>query len=154
MTETEPTAVAKQSDPYLKAFERFEQAAATTQPSWLFPLRKAGIARFAELGFPTANLRPQTPALPPHGVYAVEVIVDGGVLPGIANLGVRPTFGDEAKAAMLEVHLLDFAGDLYGRELEVAFVALIRAERKFANAAELSAQIARDIAAARTRLRA
>ena len=53
MTATEPTAVAKQSDPYLKAFERFEQAAATTQPSWLFPLRKAGIARFAELGFPT-----------------------------------------------------------------------------------------------------
>ena len=113
-----------------------------------------GFGRGRDLGFPTANLRPQTPALPPHGVYAVEVIVDGGVLPGIANLGVRPTFGDEAKAAMLEVHLLDFAGDLYGRELEVAFVALIRAERKFANAAELSAQIARDIAAARTRLRA
>ena len=53
MTATQPTAPVKQADPYLKAFERFEQAAATTQPSWLFPLRKAGIARFAELGFPT-----------------------------------------------------------------------------------------------------
>ena len=53
MTATQPTAPVKQADPHLKAFERFEQAAATTQPSWLFPLRKAGIARFAELGFPT-----------------------------------------------------------------------------------------------------
>jgi Fe-S cluster assembly protein SufD len=56
MTATEPTAVAKQSDAHQKAFARFEQAAATTQPSWLFPLRKAGLARFAELGFPTLKL--------------------------------------------------------------------------------------------------
>ena len=53
MTATQPIVPAKQADPFLKAFERFEQAAATAQPSWLFPLRKAGIARFAELGFPT-----------------------------------------------------------------------------------------------------
>ena len=53
MTATQTTPAAKQADPYLKAFERFEQAGASRQPSWLFPLRKAGIARFAELGFPT-----------------------------------------------------------------------------------------------------
>lgn len=53
MTATQSTPATKQTDPYLKAFERFEQAGASTQPSWLFPLRKAGIARFAELGFPT-----------------------------------------------------------------------------------------------------
>src|SRR5689334_23077171 len=53
MTATQSTPATKQADPYLKAFERFEQAGASAQPSWLFPLRKAGIARFAELGFPT-----------------------------------------------------------------------------------------------------
>ena len=53
MTATQQPATAKQTDPYLKAFERFEQAGASAQPSWLFPLRKAGMARFAELGFPT-----------------------------------------------------------------------------------------------------
>src|SRR5882672_1145997 len=53
MTATQTTPATKQADPYLKAFERFEQAGASRQPSWLFPLRKAGIARFAELGFPT-----------------------------------------------------------------------------------------------------
>jgi ABC-type glutathione transport system ATPase component len=53
MTAIQSTPAAKQTDPFLKAFERFEQAGASAQPSWLFPLRKAGIARFAELGFPT-----------------------------------------------------------------------------------------------------
>ena len=56
MTATQSTPPTKQADPYLKAFERFEQAGATAQPSWLFPLRKAGLARFAELGFPTLKL--------------------------------------------------------------------------------------------------
>src|SRR5262245_35902706 len=53
MTTAQSTSAAKQTDPYLKAFERFEQAGGSRQPSWLFPLRKAGIACFAELGFPT-----------------------------------------------------------------------------------------------------
>src|SRR5882672_12257498 len=53
MTATQTTPATKQADPYLKAFERFEQAGASRQPAWLFPMRKAGIARFAELGFPT-----------------------------------------------------------------------------------------------------
>jgi len=102
--------------------------------------------------------------LPPHGVYAVEAILDGDVLPGVANLGVRPTFastgsptgasGGLTGGAVLEVHLLDFDGDLYGRELEVCFLQLLRKEQKFSGVAALKAQIARDIAAARERLRA
>ena len=55
MTAIQQSPTAKQTDPYLKAFERFERASASAQPSWIFPLRKAGIARFAELGFPTLN---------------------------------------------------------------------------------------------------
>src|SRR5262249_8922370 len=114
-----------------------------------------GDARGKALGFPTANIVPQSPVLPPHGVYAVEAILDGDVLPGVANLGVRPTFSSTgAGGAVLEVHLLDFDGDLYGRELEVCFLQLLRQEQKFSGVAALKAQIARDVAAARERLRA
>jgi riboflavin kinase/FMN adenylyltransferase len=116
-----------------------------------------GDARGKALGFPTANIVPQSPVLPPHGVYAVEAILDGDVLPGVANLGVRPTFagaGGPTGGAVLEVHLLDFDGDLYGRELEVCFLHLLRQEQKFSGVAALKAQIARDVAAARERLRA
>lgn len=117
-----------------------------------------GSARGRELGFPTANVQLQSGALPPAGVYAVEAIVDGQTHPAVANLGVRPTFaagaGSTESAMQLEVHLLDFAGDLYDREFEVMFRQLLRPERKFASADELKAQIARDVAAAREALRA
>jgi len=116
-----------------------------------------GSARGRELGFPTANVQLQSGALPPAGVYAVEAIVDGHSHPAVANLGVRPTFSGGAAtmpAMQLEVHLLDFAGDLYDRELEVMFRQLLRPELKFASADELKAQIARDVAAAREALRA
>jgi riboflavin kinase/FMN adenylyltransferase len=114
-----------------------------------------GDARGRALGFPTANLVLQPGVLPPHGVYACEAIVDGVTFAAVANHGHRPTFtGSSAAPAQLEVHLLDFAGDLYGRELEVTFRALLRPERRFADTAELQAQIARDVAAARAVLRA
>ncbi len=118
-----------------------------------FGVVQHGDSRGRGLGFPTANVAPESPVLPPDGVYAVEAILDGRVFGGVANLGTRPTFGGDAKR-LLETHLFDFEGDLYGRELEVAFVSRIRDERKFADAAELRAQIARDAAAARDRLRA
>lgn len=110
-----------------------------------------GEQRGRQIGFPTANVVPQSPVLPPHGVYAVHVLLGGDTLPGVANLGVRPTFG--AGAPVLEVHLLDWEGDLYGQLLEVCFLARLRPERKFANASELRAQIARDVASARELLR-
>lgn len=110
-----------------------------------------GDARGRSLGFPTANLVPEPGALPPPGVYAVEAIVDGRTRPAVANLGTRPTFPGGG-TVVLEVHILDFHGDLYGRELEITFLELLRPERRFADAGELAAQIARDVAAARARL--
>src|SRR5688572_16170385 len=75
-----------------------------------------GDSRGKQLGFPTANVVPFPGALPPNGVYAVEAIVDGIVRPAVANLGVRPTFASRTPArVVLEVHVLDFDGDLYGR---------------------------------------
>ena len=110
---------------------------------------QAGDRRGQTLGFPTANLVPQATILPPPGVYAVEVIHEGETRPGVANLGQRPTFAAGGAPLGLEVHLLDFHGDLYGKTLEVGFVRALRSERKFASAAELAAQIARDVATAR-----
>lgn len=114
----------------------------------------AGDGRGRALGFPTANLAlARGLALPGRGVYAVRAGRPGaGLLPGVANVGTRPTFGGEETS--LEVHLLEGAGDLYGAVLRVAFVARLRAERRFAGPADLAAQIAADVAAARARLRA
>lgn len=111
-----------------------------------------GDARGRTLGFPTANLALQPGALPPPGVYAVEAILGGETYAAVANLGTRPTFASGGPS--LEVHLLDFDGDLYGKELEVSFRALLRDERRFDGPAELAEQIARDVAAARQSLRA
>lgn len=112
-----------------------------------------GETRGRRLGFPTANVVPQPAVLPPPGVYAVEAIVDGTTYAGAANLGTRPTFAGATGQTLLEVHLLDFQGDLYGRELEVTFRRLLRPERRFASADELRAQIERDVAAVRELLR-
>lgn len=106
-----------------------------------------GAARGRQLGFPTANLQPQTAVLPPDGVYVVEAIVDGSVRGGVANLGPRPTFG--GGQPVLEVHLFDFQGDLYDRDLEVTFRHRLRAVHKFADADALRRQIVADVAAAR-----
>jgi riboflavin kinase / FMN adenylyltransferase len=113
-----------------------------------------------QLGFPTANVAVENEELPPSGVYAVKVQSSGfrvqGSAPslsrgweGVANLGLRPTVDANAGERSLEVHLLDFEGDLYGSEMEVAFVKLLRDEKKFAGLEELKAQIARDVEAAR-----
>ena len=106
-----------------------------------------GDAHGRTLGFPTANVAIETELLPPHGVYAVRAAVDGELRDGVANLGVRPTFG--AGAVGLEVHLFDGAWDLYGRRLMVDVIARVRAERRFAGIDELKAQIADDARTAR-----
>jgi len=96
------------------------------------------------LGFPTANLdiEPQQ-ALPPNGVYATLTYINGKGLPSATNIGVRPTFGGRKK--LLETHLLNYDGDLHGREMKVEFVKKLRHELRFASADELKAQIARDV---------
>jgi riboflavin kinase/FMN adenylyltransferase len=99
-----------------------------------------------KLGFPTANIDTDGFQLPPDGVYEASVRCEGGRWRGVVNLGVRPTFADSS-GRVLEVHLLGFDGDLYGRELEVEFLRFLRGERRFPSRDELQAQIARDIGA-------
>jgi riboflavin kinase/FMN adenylyltransferase len=100
------------------------------------------------LGFPTANLRLQRRSSPLEGIFAVRVRGIGEVSrPGVASLGSRPTVG--GKVPLLETFLFDFAGDLYGREIEVEFVAKLRNEQRFATLDELVEQMNRDAAEAR-----
>ncbi|HEX7326483.1 MAG TPA: bifunctional riboflavin kinase/FAD synthetase [Rhodanobacteraceae bacterium] len=102
-----------------------------------------------ELGYPTANLRMPGRVPPVAGIFAVRVRgVAAGALPGVASLGVRPTVAGTGEP-LLEVHVFDFAGDLYGRRIEVEFVAKLRDEAKFADLDALRAQMDRDAAAAR-----
>lgn len=110
-----------------------------------------GDARGATIGFPTANLAvPMRKQMPPRGVYAVSALMSTGRVLGVANLGVRPTFGGET--CQLEVHFLDFSGDLYGQTLEICFHQFVRPEMRFSGVAELQAQIQRDVEAARSSL--
>ncbi len=107
-----------------------------------------------QLGFPTANVAVENEELPPSGVYAVKVQGSGFRVQenncGVANLGLRPTVEVGATDRALEVHLLDFDGDLYGSEMEIVFIQHLREEIKFAGLDELKARIARDVEAART----
>jgi len=109
-----------------------------------------GARRGRTIGFPTANLGDVPTVLPGNGVYAVRAPVNGTNWPAAANVGPNPTFGDDARK--VEVHLIDFGGDLYGAVLPVEFVVKLRDTRPFAGAAELVAQLGRDVAAARARL--
>ena len=115
---------------------------------------ETGDRRGRLLGFPTANLGLSGYLQPALGVYAVKAGIDEGRgtrwRDGVANLGRRPTVG--GTRVQLEVHLFDFAGDLYGRHLRVALVDFIRPERKFDGLDALKAQIAADSAEARRRL--
>ncbi|MEL7490802.1 MAG: bifunctional riboflavin kinase/FAD synthetase [Pseudomonadota bacterium] len=104
------------------------------------------------IGFPTANITLGDLVEPRYGVYAVMITVDGVDTPGVANFGRRPTVG--APAPLLEAHLFDFDGDLYGKTIRVAFADFIRAERKFDGIDGLKAQIARDCETARRLLAA
>jgi len=102
------------------------------------------------LGLATANIQPTAEILPPMGVYAVRARTGARWVDGVASLGFRPTFADaRPPRPLLEVHLLDFAGDLYGATLDVAFVKRLRAERRYASPAALMTQVRRDIAGAR-----
>lgn len=101
-----------------------------------------------QLGTPTANVQLKRRRAPLNGVYLVSVELDGRVQPGVANIGMRPTVAGDGRAH-LEVHLLDFAGDLYGRRLTVVFHQKLRDEQRFASLEALKAAIDADIASAR-----
>ena len=102
-----------------------------------------------QIGFPTANINTTGLALPPNGVYAAHVLHQGQSLRAVLNIGHRPTVNPTISAPKLEVHLLDFAGDIYGEELEIVFVQKLRDEQKFNSLEALKAQIQRDVEAAR-----
>jgi riboflavin kinase/FMN adenylyltransferase len=103
-----------------------------------------GDKRGRALGFPTINLAlPKERLLPRDGIYAIWAEMGEGRFKAAASLGVRPTFGGGQR--VLEAYLLDFSGESYGDEVEVAFVKRLRDELAFASPAELSAQIARDV---------
>jgi riboflavin kinase/FMN adenylyltransferase len=130
-----------------------------------------GAGRGRKLGWPTANIRTTNELLPAVGVYAVRARLPGGAaaseekkiffssgpIPGAANLGLNPTFRPDVAQAgaagrpplSLEVHLFDFAQDIYGRRVRVEFVHRLREERRFPNVEALKEQIAKDVAEAR-----
>ncbi len=102
------------------------------------------------IGFPTANLEPPPRRLVPRsGVYAALAHVDGIVQLAAVNIGTRPTVDDSARL-LIEAHLLDFAGDLYGLSLRLDLVARLRDERRFGGLDALTAQLGRDVADARS----
>ena len=109
----------------------------------------AGAGRGRTLGFPTANIEAERPVLVARGVYRGRIHVDGQQHSTVVNVGVRPTFGETMLA--VEAHLIDFKGDLYGRRVRLDFLERLRDEMRFPSVEELKAQVARDIAAARSR---
>ena len=113
------------------------------RPYRLLGVVGTGQRRGQTLGFPTANLNQVENLVPGNGVYAVRVHHHGSTWPGAANVGPNPTFGEHARK--VEVHLLGFDGDLYGRTLAVDFVAKVRDTRRFESADELGQQIDEDI---------
>ncbi|MEZ4279309.1 MAG: bifunctional riboflavin kinase/FAD synthetase [Myxococcota bacterium] len=116
----------------------------------------AGDRRGRTLGFPTANLAPETEILPAPGVYyghlrQVGAGPEAKSWPAVTNVGYRPTFRD-GRDLVAEAHLIDFSGDLYGLEVDLSFEGRLRGEVRFESVDALRAQIARDVASARAHL--
>jgi riboflavin kinase / FMN adenylyltransferase len=101
------------------------------------------------LGFPTANLRAHNEQFPPNGVYAAQAWLQNKAYGGVVNIGVRPTIEKEGGERILELHLFDFDQEIYGQDIEVAFLDYLRPEQKFSGIEELQSQIQRDAAKAR-----
>ncbi|WP_445666010.1 bifunctional riboflavin kinase/FAD synthetase [Fodinibius sp. AD559] len=103
-----------------------------------------GDKRGKKIGFPTANIKPEhvNKIIPKDGVYAVKVRINGDWFNGMMNIGTRPTFDGERQT--LEVHLFDFDGDIYGKEVQVRFFSRIRDEKKFSGKEELIVQLKED----------
>ncbi len=109
-----------------------------------------GSGRGKKLGMPTANLKIwEELAYPNSGVYACRARIAGELLNAVTNIGIRPTFDENLEKPVVETHLLDFEGDLYGQEVEMIFVARLRDERRFEGPDQLIAQINVDIQRAR-----
>jgi len=119
-----------------------EAGALLGHPYYLDGAVVEGRQRGREIGFPTANLATENELLPPYGVYATTLTVDGIVHAGVTNIGLRPTFGETEPT--IETHLLGYQGDLYGRQVRLGFVLRLRDERRFEDVDALRAQIDAD----------
>lgn len=106
-----------------------------------------GSGRGRQLGFPTANLKPERELILAPGVYVARADWEGSSAGAVVNVGVRPTFSEGEY--WVEAHLLDFAGDLYDKVLRLAFLGRIRPEQRFPDVEALRVQVARDVATAR-----
>ncbi|MGA8296566.1 MAG: riboflavin kinase [Acidimicrobiales bacterium] len=114
-----------------------------------------GDHRGRALGFPTANLEPGETAVPEDGIYAgYTTRADGSRYLSAISIGVRPTYYGDDAAVIVEAHLIDFDGDLYGERLLVEIEDLMREQVRFETEAELRAQIAADVEAVRAWQRA
>jgi riboflavin kinase/FMN adenylyltransferase len=104
-----------------------------------------GDKRGRTLGFPTANLVPAPGfVVPGHGVYACRVVLDGDAVPAATNVGVRPQFVT-GRGELIEAHLIDWDGELYGRRIRVEFLRRLRGERRFESVDALVAQMGEDV---------
>jgi riboflavin kinase / FMN adenylyltransferase len=124
-----------------------EARALMTSPYRLTGEVVVGARRGATIGFPTANLAGIATLLPALGVYAAVAHVDGVAVPAAVHVGPNVTFGETSVS--VEAHLIGYAGDLYGRPLDVDFLDRVRDTRRFSSVEDLKAQLADDVAAAR-----
>jgi len=109
-----------------------------------------GAGRGRGLGYPTANLDLHNETIPPEGIYATQLFINGRPLPSVTSVGRQPTFPEAVhEEPVVEVYVIDRRLDLYGRDVEVRFVERLRDQQAFAGAAELKEQIACDVEAAR-----
>jgi len=128
----------------LVAEGRMDEAAALLgHPYTLVGTVVEGLRRGREIGCPTANLQTANELIPPHGVYATTLTVDGIVHAALTNIGLNPTFGESSQAT-IETHVLRYDADLYGREVQLGFVQRLRDERRFDDVDGLKAQIEAD----------
>jgi riboflavin kinase/FMN adenylyltransferase len=108
-----------------------------------------GARRGKGLGFPTANIAYEADILPPQGVYIVNMVLGGKAYPAIANIGTRPSFEKQNSKLHLEVYILDFSKNIYGKHVQVKFLKKIRNEKKFPSSQALIKQIQKDESLAR-----
>jgi len=132
----------------LVAEARMDEAGALLgHPYFLDGTIVEGRKRGQTIGFPTANMVTENELIPPHGVYATTMTIDGLVHGGLTNIGIRPTFNETEPT--IETHLLRYSGDLYGRPVRLSFVQRLRDERAFPDVEALRAQIDADCRVAR-----
>lgn len=116
-----------------------------TRPWSVSGVSEHGAGRGREMGIPTVNLYPTDRLLPPFGVYATRLHLDGATWPAITNIGTRPTFDDGERVSVETLALAPFPDDVHGRELSVSFIERIRDERAFSSPEALREQIGRDV---------